>query len=487
MARKRFTRSLRFVLTASYAVFFTLLISTVGLIFRENLKSSLDQQLRERLDQEWAAVKGYLRIEKGRPIWYADMQDDDEAAIVGRLKSVYLLTDANGNEKQSSTIYRSLGIDPPGDIRKTLRSQHIVWNEKHDPKGVPYLIRAGAIYDEQHSEMYYLAIGRSLADSRGILQSFTWVMLGVMSLMVVGGCLLGWIYAGRALTPVLHVAQAAQRISSSNLSLRIPTRQAGDELDFLIETFNQMIERLENSFRQVRQFSTDVSHELRTPITVIRGQLEVALFTAQNTDQYREAILESMHEIERLSQIVRALLLLAQAETGQVVLQKIPIDLCAVVRDMVDEFQIPAEEARVHLVAGEMPPECTGDLDRVQIERMISNLLSNALKFTPPGGQVTVSIIGRQNEVELHIADTGLGISPEHLPHIFDRFYRITGNDSSSPSPEKGLGLGLSFVSWIVKAHNGAVDVKSTPGQGTEFIITLPAVRVASAIPVNNS
>ncbi len=478
MARKRFTRSLRFVLTASYALFFTLLISTVGLIFRQNLKSSLEQQLREGLDQEWGAVKGYLRIEKGRPLWYFDDQDDDEAGIVARLRRIYLLTDSNGVEKQASALYRTLGIDSPEEIRTTLRSQHTVWKEKRDPKGVPYLIRAGAIYDEQHHEMYYLALGRSSAESRRILQGFTWLMIGVIPLMILGGCLLGWIYAGRALAPVLHVAQAAQRISGSNLSLRIPTRDAGDELDFLIETFNQMIERLENSFRQVRQFSTDVSHELRTPITVIRGQLEVALFTARNTEQYREAIQDSMQEIERLSQIVRALLLLAQAETGQVVLQKSSVDLSAIARDMVDEFQIPAEEARVKLIAGEMPQECVGDLDRVQIERMISNLLSNALKFTPPGGQVTVSIVGRQNEAELHIADTGFGISPEHLPHIFDRFYRVTCADTLS-SPEKGLGLGLSFVSWIVKAHNGTVKVSSTPGEGTEFVIALPAVAVA--------
>ena len=152
-----------------------------------------------------------------------------------------------------------------------------------------------------------------------------------------------------------------------------------------------MIERLESSFQQIRQFSTDVSHELRTPITAIRGQLEVALFTAKTVEQYRDATLNSLQDIERLSQIVRALLLLSQAESGQLALQKTRLDLAAVVRDIVDQFQIPAEGARVELSA-DLPAECAAEVDRVQIERMLSNLLSNALKFTPAGGRVHVAL-----------------------------------------------------------------------------------------------
>ncbi|MDQ6663498.1 MAG: ATP-binding protein, partial [Acidobacteriota bacterium] len=284
----------------------------------------------------------------------------------------------------------------------------------------------------------------------------------------------GWIFAGRALSPVLEVAQTAQRISGSNLSLRIRSRNAGDELDFLIETFNQMIDRLENSFRQIRQFSTDVSHELRTPITIIRGQLEVALFTANTTEQYRDAILESLQDIERLSQIVRALLLLSQAETGQVVLQKENLDLGAMARDIVDQFQIPAEGAHIAIKALGFSGDCHAYVDRVQMERMLSNLLSNALKFTPAGGEVRVELARAGENIRLTVEDTGCGISAGHLPHIFDRFYRIEGSGMHS-SPERGLGLGLSFVSWIVKAHDGAIDVESQPGKGTKFVITLPS------------
>src|SRR6185369_6594376 len=182
-----------------------------------------------------------------------------------------------------------------------------------------------------------------------VMHDFAWFLAGVIPGALVLGSLLGYFMAGRALTPVLAVAQAAQRISGSNLSLRIPTLEADDELDYLILTFNRMIERLEASFHQIKQFSTDVSHELRTPMTAIRGQLEVALFTAKTTEQYREAIFNALPDIDRLSQIVRALLLLSQAESGQLVLQKSRLNLCEVVSDLVEQFQIPAEEAGIHL------------------------------------------------------------------------------------------------------------------------------------------
>ena len=284
--------------------------------------------------------------------------------------------------------------------------------------------------------------------------------------------------AGRVMTPVREVAHAAQRISGSNLSLRIPTRQADDELDYLILTFNRMIERLETSFQQMKQFSTDVSHELRTPITAIRGQLEVALFTAKTTEQYREAMFNALQDIDRLSQIVRALLLLSQAESGQLALQKSRLNLCEVVREIVEQFQIPAEAAGVRLTA-ELPPDCAAEGDRVQIERMLSNLLSNALKFTPEGGNVRVALENTPNSVEIAVEDTGCGIPNEYLPQIFDRFYRVPGS-GPAPGPEQGLGLGLSFVAWIVKAHRGKIEVDSTPGKGTRFTIKLPADGVGS-------
>jgi len=499
-----FTRGLRFRLTASYALFFALLLIGVATGFRQYLKTTLENQVRDDLNDEWVSVKGgYLRIHydytarKFFADWYYDETDKDETTIVGDIQKVFLITDGDGNvildqktgDRQVSTGYEDLGIDKPADIRARVREAvdasrqgapgKSFWIPRRDSDGTRYMIRAGIQWDQNHQQPFYVALGESLADNDKVLGKYTvMTYVGVIPISLILGSLLGWFLAGRALTPVRDVAQAAQRISGSNLSLRIPTRQSGDELDYLVRTFNRMIERLEASFQQMKQFSADVSHELRTPITAIRGQLEVALFTAKTTDQYREAMFNALQDIDRLSQIVRALLLLAQAESGQLVLQKSRLNLCEVVEDLVEQFQIPAEEAGVRLTAG-LPADCPAEVDRVQIERMINNLLSNALKFTPKGGRVQVVVNPAPDCVEIVVEDTGRGIAPEYLPHIFDRFYRVPGS-GTAPTPEQGLGLGLSFVAWIVRAHNGKIEVDSTPGKGTRFAIKLPAAGVGS-------
>jgi len=484
---RRLSRGLRFRLTAGYALFFALLLIGAAVLFRARLASVLDTQAQDVLEQEWAAVKGYLRIENfsNKPVeisWYYDREDPDESFIVERLRRAFLLTDASGkNELFISTTYESMGKESPAEIQARVRtalasyttgSGGKVFYDTRYSEGAPYLIRAGIVFDEQHKAPYYVAIGTPLTNNQRVLRGYTLFMVGFIPAALILGSWLGWIMAGRALTPVLAVAQAAQRISGSNLSLRIPTRQADDELDYLILTFNRMIDRLEASFQQMKQFSADVSHELRTPLTAIRGQLEVALFTAKTTEQYRDAMVNALQDVDRLTQIVRALLLLSQAESGQLTLQKSHLDLSEVVRDLVEQFQIPAEAEGVRLVS-EVPPQCSAEVDRVQIERMLTNLLSNAVKFTP-GGQVRVELRSLGPSVEIVVADTGCGIPNEYLPHIFDRFYRVPGS-GTAPGPAQGLGLGLSFVAWIVKAHHGTIDVQSRPGKGTRFTIDLPA------------
>ena len=501
MSRKRnyrqITRGLRFRLTAGYALFFVVVLGLVAAVFQARLSSVLDVQAHNLVNQQWAAMKGYLRIYKNaQAFWYYDADDDDESRIVLNIKRVYFIADRNGKvihegeagDDAISTEYEAIGVDPAADIRASVRQAlatnppKTFYNTRIDKQGRHFLIRSGIVFDELHqnaatasmSAPYYVAIGIPLTQYETISRQFTLIYASVIPAALVLGLLLGWFMAGRALEPVLEVAQTAQRISGSNLSLRIPTRKANDELDYLILTFNRMIERLESSFQQMKQFSADVSHELRTPITAIRGQLEVALFTAKTSEQYRDAIVDALQDIDRLSQIVRALLLLSQAESGQLTLQKTRIDLRAVVRDLVEQFQIPAEAEKVRLIA-DAPFECPAEVDRVQIERMITNLLSNAVKFTPEGGEVRVKLRSYPGSAEIVVEDTGSGIAKEYLPHIFDRFYRVPGR-GPAPGPDQGLGLGLSFVAWIVKAHQGAIDVDSSPGRGTRFTVRLPVV-----------
>jgi heavy metal sensor kinase len=474
--RKHISRGLRFTLTAVYTAVFTLLLVGVTFIFRQKLASSLNDQATDDLNQSWGVVKGYLRIEGDQDSlnWLFDTSDPDENSIGARVKSVYMIADSTGRPLEGSTTYKALGFDSPATVRRVLSSSvQPVWQEKRDTRGVRYLIRSSYTLNESRTRRFYVSIGASLANNDTLLADFTWLCVALIPLLVVIGVATGWVVAGRALQPVLEIARAAQRISGSNLSLRIPERKAADELEYLVETFNDMISRLEQSFIQVRQFSTDVSHELRTPITIVRGQLEVALFTAVTAEQYRDAIVTAMGDVERLSQIVRALLLLSQAETGQVVLQLQRLDLIDTARNITEQFEIPAEGANVRISFHAGAGNCEGEFDRVQIERMLSNLISNAVKFTPSGGRVRVSVKRDGDQAEIAVEDTGRGIPPQHLPHIFDRFYRVRGPEEQA-SPEKGLGLGLSFVNWIVRAHSGTIDVKSESGNGTTFTVRLP-------------
>ena len=324
--RVDFMRGMRFRLMLSYVLFFTVLLVVLGLFFRQTLQSETEGDVRDALQLEWDGAKGYLKIEKMRPVWIADETDPEEAFIVSRIKHVFLITDADGVPLDYDEAYDSIGIDSPAEVRRVLKLKEPEVHLRYDRSGTPYLIKAGRVPDEK-GRPYFFAIGRSLGPARSTVERFTRSYFLLLPAMIAITGLLGWALAGRSLQPVNSVAQAAQNITGSNLSLKIPLRGAGDELDHLIDSFNRMTERLHQNFEQIRRFSTDVSHELRTPLTAIRGQLEVALFTAETPDQYREAMVNALEDVEKLSSIVRALLLLSQAESGQLVLQKTPLDL----------------------------------------------------------------------------------------------------------------------------------------------------------------
>ncbi|MBI2685535.1 MAG: HAMP domain-containing protein [Acidobacteria bacterium] len=460
-------KSLRFRLTISYILIFGLLLTAIGFTFRSRLMTIIQDRVEEAVDEDWSAARGFLKVERGQAIWSVDPREVDRTAFLERLRRFVMVADSHGEVLEMSIGYRQQGVESAAEIMERFKegSPQLVVKEQGKDR---VLLRYGVFRSE--GTPYLLVVGRRITDVGGLPTAFMTDYFTVVPLLLLVTGVLGWFMAGRALIPVNRVAEAAQRISGSSLHLRISRRFANDELEQLIVAFNTMMERLSENFEQVRRFSTDVSHELRTPLTAIRGQLEVALMTAEKEDDFREAIVNALEDVDRISNIVRALLLLSQAETGQLALHKDPVNLTEVVAELAEQFRTTAKENGLQL-AWQLDHDVYVRGDRTQMDRLVSNLLSNALKYTPSGGHVMVQVRrGEDSETAvLTVADDGKGIPPDSLPHIFDRFYRVPGED-----PDKGLGLGLSFVNWIVKAHQGKIDVTSAVGRGTTFTITLP-------------
>ncbi len=301
------------------------------------------------------------------------------------------------------------------------------------------------------------------------LQRSLAVVLALLTLagMFISGLVI-WFVTGRALAPISTLTRVATEITrADDLSRRIPTQGiSNDEVGRLVVSFNDTLERLEQLFTTQSRFLADVSHELRTPLTVIKGNLSLMRRMKEVDEESMASISE---EVDRLTRLVGDLLLLAQAESGRLPLQLGPVELDGLLLDVVQQIQPLAGERR--LVVSEIDEvEITGDRDKLR--QVLLNLIGNAIQYTPAGSKVFLRLSKDATSGHIEISDTGPGISPEDLPHIFERFYR--GERSRKRSPGTGFGLGLSIAYWIVKNHNGTIDVKSQEGSGTTFIIRLP-------------
>jgi two-component system, OmpR family, heavy metal sensor histidine kinase CusS len=288
-------------------------------------------------------------------------------------------------------------------------------------------------------------------------------------------CALGGGYwlARKALAPVDRMAATAAEITATRLDRRLTEPDANDELGYLARTFNAMIARLQRSFEEVRRFTADAAHELRTPLAAMRTEAEVALRSPRSADRDTRVLENLLEEIERLTRLVSHLLFLCREDTGVDVIDFQPVQLDAVVRDVGDHMTVAAREKGVDLVVDlRHACEVKGEADRLR--QLFFNLLDNAIKYTPPGGKVTVDGDSSNGQAIVTVSDTGIGIPAEHLPHVFDRFYRV----DSSRSPETdGTGLGLAICRSIAESHSGHLEIDSTFGSGTRVTLVLPIQR----------
>jgi len=315
-------------------------------------------------------------------------------------------------------------------------------------------------------------VGTSLEAVQETLRNLKIFLFTAVPSVLILAALFARFMARRALKPISRIIDTAREIGQGQeLSKRIPVLKIKDELGQLALTFNEMMNRLENSFAQMRQFSSDASHELRTPLTVLKGQNELILSKQRKPEEYQEVISSNLEEINYMSKVLEDLFVLSKSDENQVNLDYKPVDLRALVEEVCKHAEILAEEKNIKIIIAFLEPiEIKGD--EVRLRQMVWNVLQNGIKYTQQGGELKISL---QNEVDfalLTIQDTGIGIPEEDLPLIFNRFYRV---DKARTRDEGGSGLGLSICRQIAEAHKGKIEVESKLGVGTRFKIRLPS------------
>ena len=300
------------------------------------------------------------------------------------------------------------------------------------------------------------------------------MLLVVISISILAMAWVGsrWV-ADQALTPVEALSSTAEQISGSSLKTRVSLNAPYAEFQRLARAFNAMLERLQHVFEAQRRFIADAAHELKTPLTVIMGSLEVTLKKARSAQEYREVLVSNLGQVERLIALTRSLLTMARFAGERPPLHVTSLTIEPLVKDLVGELAVLAENRHITLAVDARPaPPVLGDEGWVR--HMLINLLDNALRYTSSGGTVTVNIEEVGNTVVIAVQDTGPGIAPEHLPHLFERFYRA---ESARDRESGGVGLGLAIVKEIAEAHGGTVRVASEVGKGSVFTVTLPAAK----------
>jgi heavy metal sensor kinase len=298
---------------------------------------------------------------------------------------------------------------------------------------------------------------------------FVWVFPIAVVLAVAGG----WFAIGRALRPVREISHNAERISWQKRHERLPVPLTGDELEKLSRTLNSMLDRLEDAFQRINRFSADVSHELRTPLTIIRGELESIIRQVPCSPQVLDGLGSSLEEVERLTRIVDHLLVLCRLDSGDESAPNELVDLGQLAKSTAEQMRLLFVEKALTLTLHD-PAQVMVSGAPVRLRQVVVNLLDNAIKYSNAGGRIDLSVTTDGPTAVLEVADNGCGISADHLPHLFERFYRA---DRARSRASGGMGLGLSIVHAIAVSHGGRVKVESVEGSGTRFRFELPAVQ----------
>jgi len=322
----------------------------------------------------------------------------------------------------------------------------------------------------------HLVVGRSTAVEASQLRNLTWELVGTGVAVLLFGLGGAWLLLGRSLQPIADMSATAEAVSASTLSRRLDVAETQSELGPLARVLNRMLDRLEGAFEQQKRFTADASHELRTPLAVIHSQTELALSREREPAEYVQALETCARAAQRMRSLVNDLLVLARADAGMLELELQPFDLKACIEECVTLVQPLAAERGLpiglHLSEG-ADVEWTGDLERTA--QVITNLLTNAIRYNRPGGRVDVHLEAHPSEIVLAVTDTGIGIPEEERTRIFERFHRV---DKVRSREMGGSGLGLAICRSLLAAQGGTIECASELGKGSTFTVTLPLGRL---------
>lgn len=457
------TLRVRFALWTAGLLFAALVL--FGLFVYANMSHRLATDLDDMLRLTALQLKAEVEMRRGEPVAVEDLIEHTQYAGLGEQGFSMRVLHVAGQSVQEYGPYRSLP-QPPADIAVPNQSGHFTTVTDPDTQD-PVRVYTSPIVDD-NQVVGILQVAQNLSEVRRTLNllRITFLLGGPLIVILAGSS--GYFLAARALAPIDNITRTARDLSAQDLSARLHLPATDDEVGRLAATFDSMLARLDDAFRRERQFTADASHELRTPLSAMQTIIGSTLGRRRAPAEYEQALMDLSDEAERMRTLTAGLLHLARNDTSQQSPAFEPVALSLLLKDVIESLRPLAEDKGLKLI-DDVPDQglsLMGDSDG--LIRLFVNLLDNAIKYTQQGRIIISARLKDDTSLEVIIRDTGVGITPEHLPHIFDRFYRVDGSRSTN-----GIGLGLAIAQNVARAHGGNIVVESKVGQGTTFTVFL--------------
>ncbi len=447
-------------LTLLYSVTAALLLFVVSGLLYWILIRELEKETNQFLSTKMQILENTM---KETPYDAEDLQEETETQS-DYVKYYVRILDATGHVLQEtpgmSLLAENLPLKPEPVWERDIR--------KFKDKKL-YRLAISNVKNESNQLQYVIQVALNISPQQNVIANYRTKLCLVLLFGILLSSFVGNLVARKSMAPLNRLAKAAQNVTITSLQNRMGTAPWPKELNKVIHEFDAMLERLEDSFNRLSQFSADLAHEFRTPLNNIRGETEVALTRIRTPEEYRQVLESSLEECEKLSSMIDNLLFLARAENVQTVIKKSELSAEAEIKAVSEFYEAIAAEQQITITYEGSSSICA---EQTLLRRALSNVLANSLQSTPRGGKVMISVQQDHGAfVDISVRDTGCGISPELLPKIFDRFYRA---DQSNSNHKHGSGLGLAIVKSIMDLHRGEATIMSETGKGTTVTLRFP-------------